>query len=315
MADSEKKDHKEASLFVRFRVYQQERFSFLQNGLVITILTFSGIAYSYAIRGIIISGLPWLEFIISAITCLLFFFLLRIFDEFKDAEDDANYRPYRPVPRGLITLKELGWIGIFTILIQIFINAIFIPWKLVIYFIVLFFTGLMAKEFFVKNWLKKHMIIYMISHMLIMPLIALYITGTGWIVKYSNNYAGIFLFVGITFFNGMIFEFGRKIRNKESEETGVETYSTLLGEKKATYIWLIILLISFLLAVVSVVQIGYTQIGLFILLGLFIISSIPAIKFLNSPEQKNAKQIEMTSGIWNLLMYLTIGILSLISIL
>ena len=45
---------------------------------------------------------------VAFVTALLFFLQLRIADEFKDFEDDARYRPYRPVPRGLVTLRELG---------------------------------------------------------------------------------------------------------------------------------------------------------------------------------------------------------------
>jgi len=41
----------------------------------------------------------------------LMFALLRIADEFKDAGDDARWRPYRPVPRGLVTLRQLAVAG------------------------------------------------------------------------------------------------------------------------------------------------------------------------------------------------------------
>ena len=44
-------------------------------------------------------------------TAFLFFLQLRIADEFKDFEEDSRYRPYRPVPRGLVRLRELGWLG------------------------------------------------------------------------------------------------------------------------------------------------------------------------------------------------------------
>ena len=53
------------------------------------------------------------------------FFLLRLFDEFKDAEDDAKYRPYRAVPRGLVTFGELrGLILIFIIILEVLATAI-----------------------------------------------------------------------------------------------------------------------------------------------------------------------------------------------
>ena len=50
---------------------------------------------------------------------LLFFLQLRIADEFKDYEDDARYRPYRPVPRGLVSLRELAWVGVGAAAIQL----------------------------------------------------------------------------------------------------------------------------------------------------------------------------------------------------
>ena len=35
---------------------------------------------------------------------------LRLADEFKDFEEDSRYRPYRPVPRGLVSLRDLAWV-------------------------------------------------------------------------------------------------------------------------------------------------------------------------------------------------------------
>ena len=45
--------------------------------------------------------------------------LLRIADEHKDFEEDSKYSSYRPVQRGLVTLRELRTIGIALILLQI----------------------------------------------------------------------------------------------------------------------------------------------------------------------------------------------------
>ena len=42
------------------------------------------------------------------VSCLLFFFTLRVSDEFKDHEEDARWRPYRACREGLVTLRELG---------------------------------------------------------------------------------------------------------------------------------------------------------------------------------------------------------------
>ena len=42
-----------------------------------------------------------------------------IFDEFKDAEDDAKYRKELAVPRGLISFRELTIMGIVVVLAQV----------------------------------------------------------------------------------------------------------------------------------------------------------------------------------------------------
>jgi hypothetical protein len=41
--------------------------------------------------------------------------------------------------------------------------------------------AVMTKEFFVPEWLKKRPIVYMVSHMAIMPLIDLYATACDWL--------------------------------------------------------------------------------------------------------------------------------------
>ena len=55
--------------------------------------------------------MPWPLFVVGALTALVFFFLLRVLDEHKDQDVDRRWRPELPVPRGLVSLAELRWIG------------------------------------------------------------------------------------------------------------------------------------------------------------------------------------------------------------
>ncbi|MDQ6763693.1 MAG: hypothetical protein M3015_13830, partial [Bacteroidota bacterium] len=95
-----------SSFFTRFYAYQKERFPFLAHGLLVASFSFSAISYSRICRGAsgFVSASTFLMGIFITITL---FFLVRIFDEFKDAEDDAKYRSELPVPRGLVSLHEL----------------------------------------------------------------------------------------------------------------------------------------------------------------------------------------------------------------
>ena len=299
-------EEKDMSFIFRFYKYQNERFSFIQNGLMILAFTFSAASYSRICRGI--DGfIPLYILLIGVITSFGFFFLLRIFDEFKDHEKDCKYQPYRAVPRGLIKLKELAQVASVVIIIQITLNAIFMPVMLISYVIVMLYMAIMTKEFFIKEWLVKHPIIYMWTHMLIMPLIDFYTTGLDWLESGVNPPSGLIYFLIVTFLNGIIIEFGRKIRAKEAEEEGVETYSYIFGAKKATWIWLLILFITFCFAVKAGHSAGYGWTGFWILLLIKICCVIPAVKFLKNQQQKWAKNIELAAAIWTIGMYLVLG--------
>lgn len=301
-----KPDEKEPSLFYRFYKYQNERFSFIQNGLMILAFTFSAASYSRICRHID-EFIPLHIFIVGVITSFLFFFLLRIFDEFKDFEKDSKYQPYRAVPRGLVKLKELYWLAIIIIIIQIALNAIVMPIMLFAYAGVMIYMGLMTKEFFVKAWLKKHPITYMWSHMIIMPLIDFYTTGLDWLNARVWPPEGLIFFLAVTFFNGIIIEFGRKIRAPNAEEKGVETYSAIFGAKKATYMWLGILFVTFLFAVKACHSAGFLLVGFFVLLFINFLCALPAIRFIQTNKQKYARLIEVAAAIWTIGMYLTLG--------
>ncbi|MCK4608175.1 MAG: hypothetical protein KAT71_01725, partial [Gammaproteobacteria bacterium] len=151
------------SYISRLWQYQKERFPLAQHGPLIAIFAFSSASYSRMCRGD--SGFIsiW-YFVIGALTAMLLFALLRISDEYKDFDDDSKYRPYRAVPRGLVSLTELGWLGVGILIFLIAINAIVMPRMLIPFFIVIIFMSLMGKEFFISRWLKRHPLTYMASH-------------------------------------------------------------------------------------------------------------------------------------------------------
>jgi len=95
----------------RWVLYQRERFPLAGHAPLVAAFSASAMCYSSLVRHHIAIPSPAALFVAFA-TSLLFFLQLRIADEFKDHEDDARFRPYRAVPRGLVTLRELAWVGI-----------------------------------------------------------------------------------------------------------------------------------------------------------------------------------------------------------
>ena len=101
------------SFIKKWYTYQKERFPVLMYGIYIFAIVFSTYSFVswlslYNNSLSILSGqIKWNVVLIMFIVAFLQFLMVRIIDEFKDYEEDCKYRPYRPVPRGLITLKEL----------------------------------------------------------------------------------------------------------------------------------------------------------------------------------------------------------------
>lgn len=296
----------EASFLKRFYIYQKERFPFLGHGILVASFSFSAISFARICRGA--NGfVTWDTYLVGIFTTISLFLMVRIFDEFKDAEEDAKYRKHLPLPRGLISFKELFLLGVIIVLAQITVNVIFFPKMLIIYLIVIGYLSLMGKEFFVAKWLKDHQFWYVISHMLIIPLIDVYASGLDWLLEGVDAPKGLLFFFAVSFMNGIVLEVGRKIKNMENEAEGVLTYSALLGANKATYLWLLILTITLVLAVLACNYAGYGIVALIVLSIIFLLCAVPALLFLKNQTKKNSKFIELSSAIWTIAMYFTLG--------
>jgi hypothetical protein len=138
----------QSSYLKRMYQYQKERFPVVLNGIAVLTFTFSAISFSRICRGA--EGFVSLStFLIGCFATFTLFLLVRIFDEFKDRIDDAQYRTYLPVPRGLVSLNELKVIGIGIGVLQITSIAIFQLEMLPLYLLVIGYLCLMGVEFFV----------------------------------------------------------------------------------------------------------------------------------------------------------------------
>lgn len=262
-------------------------------------------AYSALFTG---SSPVWQSFAVAFITCLIFFLQLRIADEFKDAEEDATYRPYRAVPRGLVKLWELGAIFCIGAAIQLTLALLYSPLLVVVLILAWVYLALMSVEFFARDWLKKRPITYLWTHMLIMPIVDFYATACHWIPSGEKPWIGLSFFLAASFCNGLVIELGRKLRQPEDEEEGVPTYSKLWGLKFASWIWFACLLATGLFAVIAAVIIQST---LLVLVPLLLLS-LWALKHVLAHKKTKAKTFELIAGVWTLTLYLCLGIIPLL---
>jgi len=296
----------------RWWIYQKERFPILAHGLLITAFSVSAVSFSSLLRGVV--ALPAPRTVLAAFgTAFLFFLQLRIADEFKDFEEDARYRPYRPVPRGLVTLRELGVVGCLTASVQLLL-ALWHHASLVLLLAgVWLYLVLMSKEFFVVEWLKARPVLYLVSHMVIIPLVDLYATACDWWPAGTGAPPGLIWFLVVSYFNGVVIEIGRKIRAPQDEETGVNTYSFLWGRRNAVLVWLGALGLTAACAGMAAARIDFLAPVVGLLAVLLLTAALVAGRFLRQPDARRAKMIEAFSGIWTLLMYLNLGAVPLVT--
>jgi 4-hydroxybenzoate polyprenyltransferase len=295
----------------RWWVYQRERFPVFAHAPVILAFSLSAVAYSALLRG---SGsLPgWKACMVAFASSFLSFFQLRLADEFKDSDEDAKYRPYRPVPRGLIKLRELAWLWAGCMALQLALSLWLAPRLAILLGITWIYFGLMTKEFFARRWLKARPVVYMVSHMAIMPLVDLYATACDWVPAHRfYPPRGLMWFLLVSLFNGMVIEIGRKIRVPQDEEGGVETYSFLWGQRVAVAIWLTMMIVAWGLACVASAKIRFAVPVAAILACAVAAAALLSAQFLRSENSGAGKRLETMAGVWSLVLYLSLGVLPL----
>lgn len=290
----------------RLWYYQAERFPLIQHAPLVAIFVLSGLILSSLLRG----QPQWPDFgfwLAATLSVVLLFFQLRVADEFKDAENDARYRPERPVPRGLITLAELRHTALVAAAVQLILSWLITPGLVGLLLAVWIYMALMTVEFFVRGWLTRHLAAYMLSHMLIMPLIDFYITAFDWMPGAARPSPWLAVFLLVSLVNGIILEIGRKSWAPEMEREGVESYSSAWGLKRAVMAWVAAILFSAcgiiaLSAAVNLLWISLVMIGF-----LALAAALFAGHFACTATVKNTKRLTALSGAWVFLSYFWLG--------
>jgi len=240
--------------------------------------------------------------ILGAISLLCIFFQLRVFDEHKDFAQDCLHFPDRILQRGLISLRDLKFSVVITIAVQLACAATWMPQgkpaALIAVLVTMLYSLLMLKEFFASDWLRSHFLVYTISHMMIMPLLAMVVFSfaTG---EYFWNAPGWFwLYAFVGFFVTLNWEISRKIRSPDQEIEGVDSYTKILGTNGAAHAVVGVRAIDTLL----VAFVGwYLQASAWFYLALIVLFGVCLtgyFRFLRQPNAENAKRMESYAGIY-----------------
>ncbi len=300
-----------ASFPRRFAQYIRERFPL--GAYLPLILLFSLAAWSFsALAGERLALPGALRFLAVSASVLGFFLQLRIADEFKDFEEDSRFRPHRAVPRGLVSLNELKWVSRGAGLVQ-FLGALIVDERLLLLLLADWgYMGLMSKEFFVKRWLRSHLLIYLLSHMLIMPLIALYASAFEWLPADQPPDTSLLLFLLASFVAGLVIEIGRKLRAPGDEREGIETYSELWGFRRAALAWALSCAGLAGLVAIAAYAVLDSNIAAVLALGMLLPVGIAAFRFAAQASARRARHIQHASAAVVALAYLGLGPIALV---
>lgn len=274
-----------------FITYQRERFPLLAHFPLVLLTTWCVLAFA-SDKPLKIAGV-----VAVALIVLGLFFQLRVFDEHKDFEEDMQNRPYRPVQRGIISLRTLRNLALFVAGLQLSVTYVWNYPSLPFLMVCWIYMILMGKEFFNPEWLKAQPLLYMLSHLPIVALIQLYAASFIWNLELPLN-AWVLVLVSLS--GGALLEYGRKIRPAAKEEPGVQTYSSLWGIPKAMMVW-------FVAGSVGVFSLGIFG-GGWVPLSVFYLLVFP-YALLCAIQQKASllKWVELLSAAWILLLYFALA--------
>lgn len=292
----------------RLLAYFHERFPLLSHGLLI-VSYYSSNQFLAQILSNPDNPVKYTGFtLMGAITIFCMFLHLRVFDEHKDRREDFKHYPNRILSRGLITLNHLKIIGAIAIALEIGLSLMRGFEAFVAVLMAIAFSLLMFKEFFVSQWLKKHFLIYAISHMLIMPLFALVIFSftTSRYPWEAPAWYWLYAFVG--FFVTFNWEVSRKIRAPKDEIEGVDSYTQVFGTYGAAYMVILIRIID--TAMISLVgwHLGLSHWFYIVLITLFCLCLNGLYQFRFHTNTKNAELMEKYAGAYIIAFDLTLAI-------
>lgn len=223
-------------------IYIRERFP------VIPAFLFA-LGYSALAIAIASSSNPWSKdpnltiFTLVLLSSIFFFFLLRqrAIDEFRDAKHDLKNYPDRPVPRGLISKKQLLMLGSFALLMEWAAVYLLGASLITSYIFVFVYSLLMAKEFFVSDWLNKHFTLYFLVHEVIFLLFGIFfivVINQSFLSFNLSTLSALIILVSAPASIEIIRKF--KPRYDKAGRVVADTYNVVWGSNNALFVLMVL---------------------------------------------------------------------------
>ncbi|CAN5255740.1 UbiA family prenyltransferase [soil metagenome] len=241
---------------------------------------------------------------LGVVAVISFFFRLRVFDEIKDFDLDAKNHPQRVLQSGRVKKKHLIYISLFGTLVEIAWSLISGFPVVICWIIAVGYSLLMRYEFFVGRFLNRYLLLYAITHMLVMPLIILWVYS-GFQPQLDLLFP-FYILAGLSLFSGFSFEIARKIHVPQAERPGIDSYSKSVGYTASIILVLLILFSGVLIQAFLLYEIDSRSWAYFLIGAIFLFALFLYIKNIFNPIEKNLRKAEKIVSLFMLASYVSI---------
>ena len=246
------------------------------------------------------------DLVLLLIAVTAFYFKLRLYDEIKDYELDCEINPHRPLPRGLLTRRDMyNGMGV-CILIESVIFALKGINPFISMIIAILYSLIMYKEFFIREKIRPHLTTYALVHTIVTSFLSIAIFSfiSGLSFKEVIREERLLYFALANWFLFNLFEFGRKSFAESEERPGVDSYSSLFGKGGAMLLSLVqVLFAHFLIMKTGGLNNTFILFSHGALLAFFIMISL---NYYLSSRVYAAKLFRNISSVYIILFYITL---------
>ncbi|MBF0117795.1 MAG: hypothetical protein HQK79_03110 [Desulfobacterales bacterium] len=292
------------SLIKKYYDYSKERFP------IVPALLYSGSLYylSYFFPSLLPSSEPPQIFSSILGWIVLFFTILhlRIFDEHKDYKKDKIAHPDRMLSRGIITLQDLRKL-LFVVLFLEALISIYLGIELFfIWLLILLWSILMFFEFFAPEFLNRRIVLYLISHQIIVPIICLFgfLQRIKLLEIFNANLIYIFIFFIGVMCNTITYEIARKTWSKDREHEHADSYTKFWGTFPAVVINQIISGLTTTSFLYIYIKNNLSLTYSIVLIGIWLVFLIVEIMFLMDPVKKKSKMVEIAGALFTIVVFI-----------
>lgn len=269
----------------RLWIYQKER-------IPVVLLFLVGLILYAAVAYVTHHTYNWIIILLATSLSTLYLVQVRLMDEPKDYEHDIEYHAGRPVQRGLVTLAELRTvkrcvIGLF-LLLSLSSGSIAI---IILAIIQQCYAYCTQKEFFIRDWLRQHFLIYQLSHYTQLLLL-------GWLTTTALQIDGFteqFIMFGYVVAMSFPVELSRTIGSKDDRAAN-DRYSHKLGSTAALMLFIISVGVVVAYTIAITFHSGGTLNPLPLAISLLVVA-YTALSYEHSPTAKNANILNFSSAL------------------